>query len=160
MKKLIIPIILVVVVVFFVALCDSNQHDTTILYDMSFAKAMDCYTAYIETAMEDWGKAVQEYCHYEDPSAMDQILDFPPITSYQIIRFERLSDNLWEIETFTTAPYKPYGSYGVNYVGLIDGEYRVMTNVQNIPSELTEGISIEPFEPYGPDVIDPDDVQQ
>ena len=52
----------------------------------------------------------------------------------------------------------PNGVTCKNYIGIIDGKYYVMPNIIHVPAGLKEGIEIEPYEPHGEDLVDPDDV--
>ena len=103
------------------------------LCDPTFTEALNFYISYMETARFDWQKAVGEFLHFEDEESKSLSLRGNPILSYQLIRFEKLSDQLWIVEVFIKRDYIPDGAYGVNFVGIIDGEYRVMNNKKKIP---------------------------
>ncbi len=76
-----------------------------------------------------------------------------PTTSYEIIRFEKLSNLLWVVETRTTNGIFPNGVYAVNYVGIVGGNMLVYRNSKQLPTALTEGLKIEDYEIHGPDVV-------
>lgn len=128
------------------------------IYDTVFQEVTETYIAYREMAMVDWQEAVKTYCYYNgDEEGFNKALEGIQTTFYEIIRVQKYTDALWEIEFFFKDSFIPSGMYGVNYVALIDGEYRVCTNLRWVPDELLEGIEIEPYQIHGPDIIGSDE---
>lgn len=121
-------------------------------YDSNYCNVSDFYIQYLEYMMTDISKAAQ-MVYFPDNSEMPMFLQCDLITSYEILRFEKLSDTLWVIETCTTNPTFPDGIYGVNYVGVIDGNMLVYRNLKSLPNVLTEGLDIEEYKPHGPGIV-------
>ena len=108
--------------------------------------------------MVDWQEAVTTYCYFNgNEDVLKTTLEGGQILSYEIIRVQKYSDKLWEIESFCTDSQIPSGLYGVHYIVIIDGEYRVCLNLRWVPDELLEGIEIEPYQIHGPDIIGSDE---
>ena len=155
MKKQVIAAWLILLLIF--VCLPGCAHDESI-YDEEFSDVVQTYIAYKELAMTNWQDAVRQYCYFDDEDALKKTLEGTPIYSYEIIRVEKYSDLLWEIEFFSNAAYNPQGAYGVNYVAKIDGKYRVIINLRWVPEEILEGLEIEPYVPHGPGVVGYEDV--
>ena len=123
-------------------------------FDSSFSDAVRCYSMFIDAAMADWSDAVEKYCHFESADNRKLSLEKgTPTRSCEILRVEKLSDQLWEFEVFIKDGLLVDGAYGVHYVGVINGEYRVMVNIEEIPAALKDGVEIVPYKPHGPSII-------
>lgn len=116
------------------------------------------YIEFLELVKIDRRSAVYQYCHFEDADRKEATANAPNLDEYEIIAWEKLSDKLWEVEVKLTDEIFRSGAYGVNYVAKIDGRYYVITGITQIPAELKEGVEIEPYEPYGEEIIDPEDI--
>lgn len=121
-------------------------------YDSNYCNISDFYIQFLEYVMTDRSKAAQ-MVYFADDSEIAKYLQADLISSYEIVRFEKLSDSLWVIETFMTKPSKPDGVYGVNYVGVIDGNMLVYRSLKDVPNVLTEGLDIEEYKPHGPGIV-------
>lgn len=102
----------------------------------------------------------RQYCHFENQALYEELMAKAKqdLLYYEIVRMERLSDELWVFEFFNQTIKRPDGIYQVHYVGNVDGEYRVFLNKDQIPAEIADGVTIPEFEPYGPDYISPGDI--
>lgn len=101
----------------------------------SEAKAL--YSTYMQTIQYDYGKAANEYCHFEMPvikELTEESDDF--VTSYNILNWERINDELWVVETSFRTLSIPDGDTMFNFVGKIDGKYYVMINAYQVPTQL------------------------
>ncbi len=116
------------------------------------------YIEFLEVAKTDRYTATMEYCHFEDRNKRDLTAAAPNLMEYEIIDWECLSNNLWAVEVKQTDVIYPHGCYGMNYIGKIDGKYYVMIGIGQIPSSLSVGVNIEPYEPWGEDIVDPNDI--
>ena len=124
-------------------------------YDSAYFDVSQFYVQYLELMIHDAAQAAQ-FCYFEDESAKDlflQSVQENPTTSYEVIRFEKLSNLLWVVETRTTNGIFPNGIYGVNYVGIVGNNMLVYRNSKQLPNALTEGLEIEDYEIHGPDVL-------
>lgn len=124
-------------------------------YDSAYYDASRFYLEYMDSSMHDASQAAQ-FCYFEDDSAKQLYLQSAqksPTTSYEIIRFEKLSDNLWVVETCIVSGMFPNGIYGVNYVGVVDDNMLVYRNLRELPAVLTEGLEIEEYEIHGPVIV-------
>ena len=115
--------------------------------------ALLTYIRFMELAKNSFAEAAKEYAHYEIEE--NRILDQQTaerIRTYEIIQCRELSENLWAVEVFFTSDLNIYGGYCEHYVGIVDGEYRVLLATKHIPAELGEGLELEPYKPHGPGV--------
>ena len=127
--------------------------------EIPFQQAIDHFVQYLEWGKTGSAQRFVDYCHYESPESLELAQRYSDtLFTYEILRVEQLSSQLWEIEFFVTSDRHLNGMYAVNYVGIIDGQYKVMPSQKNIPADLKENVEIEPYEPHGPDIISPDDV--
>lgn len=132
--------------------------ETTEPIDSTLA-ALQFHVEYLETMKFDPVGATVVYCHHEDPQTEQIALEYACLVlEYEILRIEKLSSRLWVVEQFTKSEINKLGRYGVNYIGIIDGRYRVMANEEQIPQELKEGIEIPEYMPHGPGIVDEEDV--
>lgn len=133
--------------------CGSKEE---IPFDDSYYQASKTYIAFLEAAMKDWPAAVNEFVNLgstpEDEIAM--VLAGESILSYEIIRFEKLSDSLWVVESLTKTNSIRHGLYGVNYVGYVNGKWEVFLNKRILPEALTDGVEIPDYELHEGDFPD------
>lgn len=118
----------------------------------------DFYIDFLEKAKTDRYTAVYSYCHFESSERMEMTASAPNLTKYEIVGWKKLSDELWEVEVVLTDEIFPSGCHGVNYVGIIDRNYHVMTGINQIPPTLKEGVQIEPLSPSGNEIVNQDEI--
>ena len=106
------------------------------------------YREFMEVTMEDPEYALRNYYHYEDYRHLGWALESTgnKTLSYEIRNVEQLSDRLWAITVFEIQTLEPEGLEFVNFVGIIDGEYYVMANIEQIPPEMKA--EVENIEDY------------
>lgn len=134
--------------------CGSKEE---IPFDDSYYQASKTYIAFLEAAMKDWPAAVNEFVNLEaveNEKDMALVLSGEPLLAYEVLRFEKLSDSLWVVEKLTKTKSIPYGVYGVNYVGYVNGNWEVFLSKKRLPVTLTDGIEIPDYEPYAADIPD------
>ncbi len=135
--------------------CQAEEVTDTKPYDSAYYNVSQFFMQYLESMMHDPVKAAQA-CYFEDESERElfvQSAQDHPILSYEIIRFEKLSDDLWVIELCSVNKMHPNGVNYVNYVGIVDNNMLVYRNKKNLPSALTEGLEIEDYEANGPNIL-------
>ena len=112
------------------------------------------YIAYMEATKVDQSAADQKYCHYELKEYME--LDAQNKTNnleYEILEWEKLSAQLWAVTSFVKTPAEPEGYQMTQYVGLVDGSYRVMKREFHIPSDLKQDIDFSKYIPTGDNIL-------
>ncbi len=122
---------------------------------------LNFYLEYLEASKISAVDAILKYLYFENEEYRLLSLssaEHDNFLSYQMIRLEKLSDDLWLIESFIQSEKIPGGIYGLNFVGRIDGKLYVMSNKREIPEYLKNGLEIEDYEPHGPGGVAPDDV--
>lgn len=149
--------LLCIVMVFILTSCAQDKMQVGTQEEIPKA-VQDFYIEYMDMSTKDPFTATHEYCHFESTEMLELSASCPPLVSYEIISWEKLSDELWAVKICAVEEHIPNGIYCVNYVGIIDDRYYVMGNEDEIPSALKEGINITPYEPSGPDIISPDDI--
>lgn len=85
-----------------------------------------------------------------------------PLVSYEVLSITQLTDNLWvlQVEALSMADQEqgierdPF----YNFVALIDGNYKVITHIRNIPTELSGDVDLEPFTNDDEFTVQPEDV--
>lgn len=111
-------------------------------------QAEQVYTSYLETDKTDSYLAVKDYCHYEMKNREEMAAKSTDhIVDYRILEWCKLSDELWAVTAEISTTYQPQMRTVTNFVGIIDGEYRVMTGYRQIPQELKEGIDMSAYIP-------------
>ena len=129
------------------------------LYQSPNDEVLDFYMEYVEACIEDRIAATKEYVHYEDPAQLErETADANcPLLKTDILSIEKLSDDLWAIRIYYENLYVPDGDTTYHFVGAIDGEYKVMKNIWNIPPTLSQNLDLESYQPTG-DFISPDEI--
>ena len=109
--------------------------------------ARDVYEDYLKIAEVSLQAAISKHCHYERNEVYHMAMEcVDHITSYEIERWEQLSENLWVARLkHTCFSCDEMVLYATNFVGLIHGTYKVMISVEEIPDFLTEGLDLEEF---------------
>lgn len=116
-------------------------------FDEAYYQVSETYIAFLETAMKDWPEAVNTFVNLESlGDEADRVLSGTQIVSYEILRFEKLSDSLWVVEALTKTEDAPVGIYGVHYVGYVYEKWEVFLNVKVLPEVLTDGVEIPDYE--------------
>ena len=110
--------------------CDSREKEP---FDEVYYQVSKTYIEFMETSMKDWPKAVNNFCNFgneKDDDEITRVLSGDPVSSYEILRVEKLSNSLWVVETLTKTEVIPYGVYGVNYVGFLNGKWDIFLNLE------------------------------
>lgn len=118
------------------------------------------YEEFIEVDLTDPVRAIEEYVHYNDETLKAVAIDSVKgnyTTYYEILSLEKISDQLWAVELYIETSMDPQGFTAYNFVGEIDGEYKVIRGVNQIPETLTQNHNLDAYLPTG-DFIDPEDV--
>lgn len=117
------------------------------------------YMEYVEACKEDRMDATTKYVHFEDPFdwEMAKQTSNNSLLRTDILNIERLSDELWVIHIYYESLYVPDGNETYHFVGVLDGEYKVMRSLENIPPYLKQDLSLEQYIPTV-DFISPDEV--
>lgn len=123
-------------------------------------KIQDFYEEFMEVEMSDPVRAIEEYVFYNDEAikaiAIDSV-EGNHTTHYEILRLEIISEQLWAVEVYFETQMSPEGFTAFNFVGEVDGEYKVMRSVRQIPQSLIENLDLDAYLPTG-DFIDSEDV--
>lgn len=119
------------------------------------------YMEYVEACIEDRIAATKKYVHYEDPAQLErETADTNcPLLKTDILSIEKLTDDLWALRIYYENLYIPDGETIYHFVGVIDGEYKVMRNIWNIPTTLSQDLNLDQYQPTG-DYISPGDVME
>lgn len=123
---------------------------------VSEPEAKDVYEDYLAMAEVSLSAAINKYCHYERIEIYHMVWDTPEyMTSHEIVSWEQLSDNLWAARLrYTSDEHRELVSEGTNFVGLIQGTYKVFISIEEVPFFLTEGLDLTK---YYNERIDPED---
>lgn len=114
--------------------------------------ALARYLEFMENSLTDLSGAIEEYCHYEDADRRElAVRQNYQIINYEILGYEKLSEQLWIITNFAADEANPDGEVLEHFVGLIDGEYYVMISLRQVPPILQEGLDLSEYE--RPDLI-------
>lgn len=118
----------------------------------------DVYEDYLAAAMTSCANATAKYCHYEREQyrqMSEESTDY--FTGYEIQSWEQLSDELWVANLRFTCIYAGEAVIdATNFVGIIDGEYYVMTSIEEVPVDLLADVDIDEYtSPAEIIVIDP-----
>jgi hypothetical protein len=122
-------------------------------------EVLEYFVDYVELLKTDPRSGIVDYRHYEDQQAKQLSLDNAVLVlEYEVVRIEKISDQLWLVEFFLKTEKGTLGYYVINYVGEIDGRLWIMTNEKQIPEKMKEGVVLEEYKPHGPGVVDEEDV--
>ena len=113
--------------------------------------------------MEGNADKIREMEHYENDWEADfkynEILGSPaPIKSYQILSSEKINDSLFVFQIEAETVYSDSPDTFYNFVIVLDGEYRAVCNIRNIPEKLFEGEDLSMYSNETPWSLDVEDV--
>ena len=129
-------LLLVTVFVFIFVLCGCSSEPD----------ARGVYEDYLELAEVSLSAAINKYCHYERIEIYHMSWDTPEyMISHEILSWEQISDNLWAAKIRYTSSFDGIVTEGTNFVGLIQGTYKIFISVEEIPYFLTEGLDLEEY---------------
>lgn len=115
----------------------------------------DVYREYMEAAKSGYAEAQPEFCHFENSEYLQVVMEQTDyVIDYEIISVEPLSEKLWAVNAKTVTLYHKDTWYSfTNFVGLIDGKYKVMVHEAEIPAELKTGIDLQRFSTYSTEPV-------
>lgn len=120
---------------------------------------LEFYIGCMELMKTDFEYVIRNHCHYELEEHFQLALEnLDTFHSFQILRVEQLSEDLWVIEYFYTSEVVSGGAYDLNYLAKFDGEWKIMMSIKQIPDALKAGIEFEDYNKESPGILDPDDV--
>lgn len=162
-KKLCVLYICVLILALLLGACAwepaSESHVDPVADEVPVLNVINYYCEYIDDCKISWKQAVLNHVHYESEESRKLALELDDkVLNCQILRVEKLTDQLWEVERFMQTEIGKEGYYDVDYVGMIDGRWWIMLSPRQIPDTLKEGVEIEPYEAYGPSIIPPEDI--
>ena len=106
------------------------------------------YLDFLDSYCNETFYEVDPYLHYEVPEYWKLTEDdFSNITSYQIVRWERLSSDLWVVTLDVTTTTEPEGCRWHHFVGYLNSDLYVMIGVYQIPDSLAKGLNLNRFIP-------------
>lgn len=112
------------------------------------------YLQYLDTSRTDNAAAVDNYCYYEIKELIPVAKEAGVyIQDYSILSWEQLTDQLWVVTADIMDSVSEESHIAYNFVGIIDGEYKVMTSARQVPPSLREGLDLTAYIPTG-DAID------
>ena len=120
----------------------------------------DFYEEFIQLDLTDPARAIEEYVYYNDEAIKSIAIDSVEgnyTTHYEILGLEKITDQLWAIELYIETSMDPEGFTAYNFVGEIDGAYKIMRSVNQIPQPLIGDLNLDAYLPTG-EYIDPEDV--
>lgn len=127
-------------ILFLFAACSQNS---------ATRKAETFYKEYANTFITDRANAVNNYIHYEDVFLYHAaIADIAvPFYRFEMRDIEKLSDSLWVVTAYIESDYQDEGYEITNYIGILNGEFKIMVNDLQIPAELKEGVDLSSYIP-------------
>lgn len=126
-------------------------------------EASDIVDAYMEAYAKGNSYSV-EYAHFEDEFVRQAYLSVEDqLISYQIEHIEKVNDNLYAltIKMKTTQTVMLRGdvwSEVYNFVARIDGQWKFINGVGNIPDDLQENLEKEKYSYHNENIVDRNDV--
>ena len=156
-------IIIFVISLFTVTSCNTKPSTNTDgeISDIQSAKAV--MQEFLDFEMKGNADKIREMEHYENDWEADfkynEILGSPaPIKSYQILSSEKINDSLFVFQIEAETVYSDSPDTFYNFVIVLDGEYRAVCNIRNIPEKLFEGEDLSMYSNETPWSLDVEDV--
>lgn len=116
--------------------------------------ALDFYIECCELRKTDFKKGFLDNSHYERQTHYELALANPALlVSYDILRIEQLSEDLWIVEAFYIEDKSKLGYYDVNYLAKFDGIWKFMPSIEEIPEHLKEGVEFEEYNRESPGIL-------
>ena len=129
------------------------------LADQATLTPEEYYIEYLNTAKKNRLTSFENYLHYENSQAYELALTSTSINqlySYEILSSKQLSDKLWAFTARLVTDFMPDGGVVTNFVGVIDGEFRVMLSNQQIPAALQGSLDLSEYDV--PEALDFSDI--
>ena len=106
------------------------------------------YLEYMKAAKNGYASAQQKYCHFESDDTKEVMgLTSSKVLKYEIIELDEITDSLWVVTAKTLTSTHPEVWYVfTNYIGVVDGEYKVLLNSNEVPEQLKQGIDLERYD--------------
>lgn len=118
------------------------------------------YEEFIQVDLADPLRAIEEYVYYNDEVTKAVAIDSIKgnyTTHYDILSLEKITDQLWAIELYIETSMDPEGFTAYNFVGKIDGAYKIIRGIDQIPKSLSQNLNFDAYLPTG-DYLNFDDV--
>lgn len=155
--------ILCILSVFYLVGCSRSSNN---LPDRTLESVQAYYEEYMETKKtENSADKLLSYLYFEnewESEAYAATAGINPLVFYEILSTTQLNDNLWVLQIIAlTKADQEEGREGepfYNFVGIVDGEYRVMTHIRNIPEEIAGDIDLELYTNDNASTVQPDEL--
>lgn len=99
------------------------------------------YRAYMDLALQDVSQAQEKYVYFRSDNLRELAATGQwELKDYEIHQWDQLSNRLWTVTTTVLNNSRPEPYEIVNFVALIDGDYRVVLGILGLPEELKTGI--------------------
>ncbi len=118
---------------------------------------------FLDFEVEGNAEKVRELEHYENDWEADFKYDEirssqDTIKSYQILSSEKINDSIFVFQIEAETAYSDSPDTFYNFVIILDGEYRAVCNIRNIPEKLSEGEDLSMYSNETPFSIDVEEV--
>jgi beta-lactamase regulating signal transducer with metallopeptidase domain len=115
-------------------------------------EAQDVLNNYIKAVKTGDISAAIGYMYYDDERDYPQYDESPWFTDYNIVSYGYINDKLYSVTITVDANTL---SQGWNFLGNINGEWKVITNAGQIPAEITENIDYNKYIYDDPNILNP-----
>lgn len=132
-KTIIFGIALPIIAVFVLFLCGKTQNDAT---------PKEFYERYLNACKVSYTEAV-DFVYFDNDWEADFYVGNPTdkLLEYEILGEKEINNSLFAFQVkFESASDRALGktTTAYNFVGIIDGEYKVITNTRNVPAPLQD----------------------
>lgn len=144
MKKKASFLALLVLICCFLILAFQIYQTQLILKDIP-SEVSDCMISYLKAYQQGPDQSVF-FCHFEDSA--DQIayrISGPILKKYKIMEASQINESLYSF-TIHMRLGETIDQIVYNFVGNIDGEWKIMNNTSNIPEALQENLDVSLYQ--------------
>ncbi len=114
--------------------------------DESPADPKTLYEQYLELALEDIKKAQDKYVYFNSERLQSRAQESEwVLESYEINQWKQLNEDLYVAITTVQNNSHPDSYQIANFVGRIDGEFRVILGILNLPESLKTGLDYSEY---------------
>lgn len=116
------------------------------------------YMDFIDAAKNGTFEDFVSFVHYENTDHLNYAEEsYIQLEQCEIERWKQLSADLWVVEIKVMMEGESTMQGGFYFVGVVNGEYRVMLNARNVPEALRNGLDLSEY--LNPDALDVDDLR-
>lgn len=137
--------------------CVGYSYSGAVVYEVC-EEVQAAYMAYLDSLKSPTSQQAMELMHFEDDVAAQAFAEaYLPATAAIVLNWDVANEDdsnplIYVMTAFVCTEQAPEGEFLTQFVAKMDGQYRIMTDITQVPADLRKAVRIPdylPFDWYG-----------